>query len=114
ALEHVISEELESRLDELLGFPTVDPHGHPIPTARLELDEDEHPDLGSVEPGSYTVRRLSDRDGELLRHLDALGMRPGVRVDVQGRIPYGGGVRVLIEGREQIVGEDAAKAVDVA
>jgi DtxR family Mn-dependent transcriptional regulator len=35
-LEHVISEELEARIDEALGFPTHDPHGDPIPDANLE------------------------------------------------------------------------------
>ncbi|MFN0154740.1 MAG: metal-dependent transcriptional regulator [Gaiella sp.] len=35
-LEHVISEELEARIDEALGFPTHDPHGDPIPNAALE------------------------------------------------------------------------------
>jgi len=35
-LEHVISEELEARIDKALGFPTVDPHGDPIPDANLE------------------------------------------------------------------------------
>lgn len=35
-LEHVISEELEARIDRALGFPTHDPHGDPIPNARLE------------------------------------------------------------------------------
>jgi DtxR family Mn-dependent transcriptional regulator len=35
-LEHVISEELESRIDRALGFPTQDPHGLPIPNASLE------------------------------------------------------------------------------
>ena len=34
-LEHVISEELESRIDRALGFPTHDPHGDPIPDAEL-------------------------------------------------------------------------------
>lgn len=34
-LEHVLSEELESRIDEALGFPTHDPHGDPIPDANL-------------------------------------------------------------------------------
>ena len=41
-LEHVISEELESRIDRALGFPTHDPHGDPIPDANLEW-----PALGS-------------------------------------------------------------------
>jgi DtxR family Mn-dependent transcriptional regulator len=35
-LEHVISEELEARIDKALGFPTHDPHGDPIPNAALE------------------------------------------------------------------------------
>jgi DtxR family Mn-dependent transcriptional regulator len=35
-LEHVLSEELEARIDKALGFPTHDPHGDPIPNARLE------------------------------------------------------------------------------
>src|SRR5688500_6155228 len=35
-LEHVISEEIEARIDKALGFPTHDPHGDPIPNANLE------------------------------------------------------------------------------
>src|SRR2546423_1532403 len=35
-LEHVLSEELEARIDRALGVPTHDPHGDPIPHAKLE------------------------------------------------------------------------------
>jgi DtxR family transcriptional regulator, Mn-dependent transcriptional regulator len=35
-LEHALSEELEARIDKVLGFPTHDPHGDPIPDANLE------------------------------------------------------------------------------
>jgi DtxR family Mn-dependent transcriptional regulator len=38
-LEHVLSEELEARIDRALGFPTHDPHGDPIPNAALEWPE---------------------------------------------------------------------------
>jgi DtxR family Mn-dependent transcriptional regulator len=38
-LEHVLSEELEARIDKALGFPTHDPHGDPIPNAQLEWPE---------------------------------------------------------------------------
>jgi DtxR family Mn-dependent transcriptional regulator len=38
-LEHVISEELEARIDSALGYPTHDPHGDPIPNADLEWPE---------------------------------------------------------------------------
>ncbi len=114
ALEHVISEDLESRLDELLGFPTMDPHGHPIPSASLDLDEGDYPSLADVDPGAYVVRSVEDRDSELLRHLDGLGLRPGARVLVEERIRYGGGVRVCVGSIEHVVGSDAAHAVEVA
>jgi DtxR family transcriptional regulator, Mn-dependent transcriptional regulator len=42
-LEHVISEELESRIDRALGFPTHDPHGDPIPDANLEWPSPQRP-----------------------------------------------------------------------
>ena len=39
-LEHALSEELEARIDESLGFPTHDPHGDPIPGADLSWPAD--------------------------------------------------------------------------
>ena len=42
-LEHVISEELEERIDKALGFPTHDPHGDPIPNADLEWPAERRP-----------------------------------------------------------------------
>jgi DtxR family Mn-dependent transcriptional regulator len=42
-LEHALSEELEARIDESLGFPTHDPHGDPIPSADLSWPADEKP-----------------------------------------------------------------------
>jgi len=115
ALEHYISEDLESRLDELLGYPKEDPHGHPIPTPGLELDEDAYPTLAHVEPGDrFVVRRVSDRDPDLLRHLAELGLRPGAAIRVTEVIPFRGGIRVEVEGSEIVVGSEAAEAVQVA
>jgi DtxR family Mn-dependent transcriptional regulator len=114
ALEHVISEDLESRLDELLGYPTTDPHGHPIPSPALVLDEDSLPSLAEMPDGARcVVRRVSDRSPDLLRHLDTLGLRPGAAVEVVEGIPFGGGVRARVEGRELLVGAEAAGAVHV-
>ncbi len=45
-LEHAMSEELEARIDESLGFPTHDPHGDPIPGADLKWPK------GRTEKGS--------------------------------------------------------------
>lgn len=115
ALEHVISEDLESRLDALLGYPTEDPHGHPIPTAGLVLAEDRYPSLGEARSGErYVVRRVSDHSPDLLRHLDEVGLRPGVVVEIVESIPFGGGVRARIEDSEHVLGAEAAAAVHVS
>lgn len=114
-LEHVLSEDLEARLDELLGHPTEDPHGHPIPSADLKLEVIAYPDLTQVRDGNTcVVRAVADRDPELLRHLDELGLRPGAQLVVQEVVPYGGGVRVRVGSIEHVVGRDAAAAVRVS
>ncbi len=115
ALEHVISEDLESRLDELLGYPTEDPHGHPIPTPNLVLAEEAYPELSDVPAGARcVVKRVSDRDADLLRHLDGIGLRPGALIDVVEAISFGGGVRARIDGHEHVIGREAADAVHVS
>ncbi len=40
-LEHALSEELEQRIDKALGYPTHDPHGDPIPDAKLRWPKEE-------------------------------------------------------------------------
>src|SRR5919204_2306243 len=51
-LEHVLSEELEARIDQALGYPTHDPHGDPIPDAELQIAATEHlRSLAALEPG---------------------------------------------------------------
>ena len=98
-LEHYISEELEERMAEALGDPAVDPHGDPIPDKGLELRADEGVSLAEVEPGDGGVLgRVSDSDPEMLRFLDERGIRPGARLTVREREPFGGAILVELEG----------------
>jgi DtxR family Mn-dependent transcriptional regulator len=114
-LEHVLSEKLEARLDELLGFPTHDPHGDPIPSPALVLQERHCDALSGLHAGMIgVVRRVSDRDPALLRHLAEVGLAPGARVDVIEVVPYGGGIRMRVDGVERHVGIVAADAVFVS
>ena len=80
AWEHVLSEDLEARMDAALGHPTHDPHGSPIPTPDLVLTERDLLPLARLEPGqTATVARVSDHDPALLRAVGAAGLFPGVR-----------------------------------
>lgn len=113
-LEHHISEEFESKLDELLGHPTRDPHGHPIPTREGEMDEVGTDRLADVEPGQQVVVcHLVDDDPSLLTHLEDRGLMPGAVLDVAEKVDFDGPLTIRIEGEEQIVGQTVARSVYV-
>lgn len=115
-LEHAASDELIARMADAIGNPTADPHGAPIPTVSGEVDETRLPSINDLEAGgSATVVRMSDRDPAFLRYLDGMGIRPGARVRVTGREPFGGPVTIEVEGedRAHAVGTSAASQVYV-
>jgi DtxR family Mn-dependent transcriptional regulator len=113
-LEHYISEELEERIATALGDPSSDPHGDPIPSAKLDLAEDETIALDDLEPGeSAVLARVSDSDPEMLRHLDKLGIRPGLALRLKGEQPFGGSLLVEVEGAEHQLGGELARAIRV-
>lgn len=114
-LEHSLSEELEARIDELLGYPTHDPHGHPIPDSDLKFDRSEPRTLADLEPGDgATVRQVPDDDPELLRYLASLSLVPGTRLELRGVAPFGGPLTVRVDGDEHAVSRELAAAIGVA
>lgn len=76
-LEHVVSEKMLERMDALLGRPTFDPHGDPIPTARGDVASTDHPSLLTCGPGRHRVARVLDQSADFLRRLDRCGVVPG-------------------------------------
>ena len=113
-LEHHISEEFEDRIDRMLGFPTRDPHGAPIPSKDLHIDDPPHPTLAEIPAGvQVRVARVSDRDPALLRYLAELGLYPQTLVEVVEREPFGGPLRVLVEGTPCHVGDELARHIFV-
>jgi DtxR family Mn-dependent transcriptional regulator len=115
-LEHVLSEELEERIDAALGFPTHDPHGDPIPDASLQVATAATlRSLDALEPGEEaTVRRVPDGDPELLRYLATLALVPGHRVRMGRAEPFGGPVRVTVEEEEHAISRELAGQIGVA
>jgi DtxR family Mn-dependent transcriptional regulator len=114
-LEHVISEELEARIDEQLGYPTHDPHGDPIPDAGLNVDRTSLRSLEALVPGEQaTVRRIPDGDAELLRYLAELTLVPGRRVTMRRSEPFGGPVTVDVDGSEHAISRELAGQIGVS
>ena len=88
-LEHVISEDMERRMADVLGNPSRDPHGQPIPNQKLEMQPMTDTPMGELRPGQNAlVQRVHDDDPELLRYLADLGLQPGARLIVLAYVPF--------------------------
>jgi DtxR family Mn-dependent transcriptional regulator len=114
-LEHALSEELEARIDQSLGFPTHDPHGDPIPDAHLRIKRARLRTLASLEPGDEaTIRRVPDGDEELLRYLAKLALVPGKKVKLHRAEPFGGPLTVRVGRAEHAISRELAAGIGVA
>ena len=96
-LEHVISEEFEDKLDELLGYPTIDPHGDPIPSKDGVMVTRNGIKLSQLKEGhSARILRIRDQDPEKLCYLGQLGLYPDTEVQLLNRAPFGGPLHILV------------------
>jgi DtxR family transcriptional regulator, Mn-dependent transcriptional regulator len=113
-LEHVLSEELEELIAAKLGEPALDPHGDPIPDRDLTISRDDSVPLTDLDAGEAGVfARVSDSDASMLRYLAEREIRPGDRLEVQGREPFGGPVMVEVVGRTYPLGPELAESMRV-
>ena len=96
-LEHAISEEFEDRIDKALGYPTIGAHGEPIPTKQGQIEDREYARLSELEKGQPAIiRRVSDRNPEMLRYMEEMGLQLGTRVEVREKAPFSGPLQLKI------------------
>lgn len=113
-LEHVISEDLEDRIDAALGSPAFDPHGAPIPARDGSVRRVAARTLADVPVGqTVTIVEVDDRDPELLRYLGGLELYPGTRIEVLRVEPYSGPFVLRRDGSEFVLGRAAATEIRV-
>ncbi len=113
-LEHHISEELEDRMDEMLGHPERDPHGSAIPPKSGPFDMPEYVRLSDAAEGDrMVVREVMDDDPERLRYLADIGLRPDAVLNVMEVLPFNGPLIVRVGDEKVTVGHELAGAVSV-
>jgi DtxR family transcriptional regulator, Mn-dependent transcriptional regulator len=99
-LEHAISEELETKIAAALGNPERDPHGDPIPDADLRLPTDTSAPLSALRAGqNATILMVQSDDPAFLRHMDEIGLLPGVGLHVKHYSQFDQNLEVEIDGQ---------------
>ena len=113
-LEHVISEDMEARMDEFLGYPTADPHGAPIPDKNGVVAQTERVPMTTLQDGqSCIVAEVNDADPALLRHLGSLNLYPGTAFQVKEVAPFDGPFTIDVAGKQVVIGREVANHIFV-
>lgn len=104
SLEHAVSDLMVERIDELLGFPSRDPHGDPIPAADGSLPLVEAEPLSFAHAGRVVVvERISDDDPALLQFFVARGIVVGAHLEVVAGPPFSEAVCVRADPAAEAV-----------
>jgi len=113
SFEHDLPKEVEDRLYVALDRPSSCPHGFPIPAPEVGEIPDLPP-LYDLEPGEMAVVAVpGSTDPEVVRFLETLGLRPGVRLEVRERHPFDGPIVVRVDGKDRVLGEKVAHQIYV-
>ena len=108
-LEHAMSDRLVDRIDEMLGRPTVDPHGDPIPNEHGQLAAPQFDNLLTCALRvPVTVTRVIDQSVDFLRFVEHSQLKPGETVQVEDRDAAADRVTLARRGETIAIGARAA------
>ncbi len=108
-LEHVVSERLIERIDQMLGRPTHDPHGDPIPGTDGSIAARHLESLMTCGLGTpLIVTRIADQDPAFLRFIEDNDLKPGAALQVEARDAAADSVVVRRANRSLTIGARAA------
>jgi DtxR family Mn-dependent transcriptional regulator len=109
-LEHVVSERLIQRIDDMLGNPTRDPHGDPIPNPEGAIASRHLESLLTCPIGTpLQVTRVADQDPAFLRFVEVNDLKPGQTLQVETRDTAADSVLLRSKDHRQItIGARAA------
>lgn len=112
-VEHIDSPRFFQRMDELMGYPTVDPHGSPIPTPEGEIAAHDYDSLAETSAGQRaTLRAVTGDADKLLSYLTRKGISLGTAFEVTEVEPFDGSLRVRYgEGREEVLTREVARCL---
>lgn len=112
-LEHIQSDELINRLDEILEFPKSDPHGDPIPDRNGIFGKTLSVPLSEMKPKSVSiVSGVSDNSNAFLKYLDKIGVALNDKITIHFVEPYDLLHRISInQGKEITISKSVAQNI---
>lgn len=111
-LEHINSAALIEKLDEFLGFPKTDPHGDPIPDKNGKMKAVPQVALDQLKTGYQgKIVAVKDSDSNLLKYLDKIGAKPGMKIKILGREEYDMSMEVLLDDHRVFISKEVSQNI---
>ncbi|MGM0945647.1 MAG: metal-dependent transcriptional regulator [Bacteroidota bacterium] len=100
-IEHIHAKKFFERMDEMLGFPTVDPHGSPIPDKQGRIQELHYKNLSLAQAGNQVIlSALADSSSDFLEFLNSRELKLGMELKILSREPYDSSMTVSYGDRK--------------
>lgn len=88
-MEHIQSEPFFDRMDELLGYPTKDPHGSPIPDKNGQVAKNTYKTLTQLKEGDKAVlKAIKNSNSEFLLYLNKKNIELGLEITIKQIEPF--------------------------
>jgi DtxR family Mn-dependent transcriptional regulator len=111
-LEHIKSPRLIEKLDKFLDYPTVDPHGDPIPNGNGKIVIKPQIPLDQIEVGyKGTIVAVKDSDSEFLKYLEKIGAKPGKKIQVLSKEAYDESMEVIVDNQKVFISKEVSKNI---
>lgn len=88
-IEHIHAPKFFERMDQMLGFPTVDPHGSPIPDPHGKVTPLSFTPLSFAKPGQKVqLAALTNSSTEFLEFLNSRNLSLGTQLTISSKETY--------------------------
>lgn len=101
-LEHIHSSVLIEKLDEFLGFPSADPHGHPIPDKSGKFHVGRQIPLCESTGKKATARAVKNSTPSFLQYLSKIGVYIGATIQIIEKIEFDGSLEIILDGKKKV------------
>lgn len=99
--EHIMSDKMEEKIDHVLGHPSIDPHGDPIPSKDGVITcSMSYPMIEAKEGTTVRVLRVSDSNSEMLQYVSSIGISLNREIGVRQKMNFDNSMLVRIGDKE--------------
>ena len=96
-VEHIQSPEFFEKMDEMLGYPKIDPHGSPIPDKTGRMEWKPYKKLSDCKPGNEVkLAAVLNSSVEFLKYLNSRELKLGTKLKIKSKESFDGSMMISV------------------